>query len=243
MRVAIPARQTILQPPIDGMRGSAYKDGLSGTNPGRPFLPAFGRLDRTPELHAIGNAMMQEVRSAAAGRKKSAIAAVGSGGLSAAGLAAAYQHYESAVQLVQGGKYEKALAAFEKLLASAPPQLVERCNMYISTCRRQLAQSQLSFLTPEEHYDYAVSQLNTGYYEEAREHFNRILGDHPEADYALYGLALLDSITGRSQDCLRNLARAIELNPKNRLQARADNDFQSMVDDPRFTELLYPEIP
>ena len=55
--------------------------------------------------------------------------------------------------------------------------------------------------------------------------------------------ALLDSITGRTQDCLGNLARAIKLNPRNRLQARADNDFQSMVDDPRFTELLYPEIP
>jgi hypothetical protein len=53
----------------------------------------------------------------------------------------------------------------------------------------------------------------------------------------------LDAITGRTQDCLANLGRAIELNPKNRLQARADNDFQSMADDPRFTELLYPEIP
>jgi tetratricopeptide (TPR) repeat protein len=182
--------------------------------------------------------MTQEVRSAAAGRKKTpANAAVH------AANTAAFQHYEAAVQLVQSGKYEKAVAAFEKLLSTAPPQLVERCNMYVTTCKRQLAQSELSFLTPEEHYDYAISQLNTGYYEEAREHFNRILNDHPEADYALYGLALLDSITGHSQDCLRNLARAIELNPKNRLQARADNDFQSMVDDPRFTELLYPEVP
>jgi tetratricopeptide (TPR) repeat protein len=185
--------------------------------------------------------MMQDVKSAAAGRKKNSSAA-GSGG-SHAGSGAAYQQYESAVQLVQGGKYEKAIAAFEKLLQSAPLPLVERCNMYISTCRRQLAQAQLSFPTPEEHYDYAISQLNTGYYEEARDHFNRILEEHPDADYALYGLALLDSITGHTQDCLRNLARAIELNPKNRLQARADNDFQSMVDDPRFTELLYPEVP
>ena len=102
---------------------------------------------------------------------------------------------------------------------------------------------QLTFLTPEEHYDYAISQLNTGYYEEAREQFNSILAAHPDADYAFYGLAVLDAITGRTQDCLANLARAIELNPRNRLQARVDNDFQSMVDDPRFTELLYPEIP
>ena len=50
-------------------------------------------------------------------------------------------------------------------------------------------------------------------------------------------------MTGRTQDCLRNLGQAIELNPKNRLQARVDNDFQNMADDPRFTELLYPEVP
>ena len=115
--------------------------------------------------------------------------------------------------------------------------------MYISACRRQLEKAGLSFLTPEEHYDYAISQLNTGYYEEAREQFNGILNAHPDADYAFYGLAVLGAITGHVQDCLYNLARAIELNPKNRLQARVDNDFQNMVDDPRFTELLYPEVP
>jgi hypothetical protein len=53
----------------------------------------------------------------------------------------------------------------------------------------------------------------------------------------------LDAITGQAQGCLKSLAKAIELNPRNRLQARADNDFQSMADDPRFTELLYPEVP
>jgi hypothetical protein len=56
-------------------------------------------------------------------------------------------------------------------------------------------------------------------------------------------MAVLDAITGQPQDCLQNLARAIELNPRNRLQARVDNDFQNIVDDPRFTELLYPEVP
>ena len=186
---------------------------------------------------------MQEARSAASGRKKTPPQAAKSGGRSTTGIGPAFQHYQSAVQLLQQGKFEKALAAFEKLLVTAPPEIKERCHMYVCTCQRQLDQSRLTFLTPEEHYDYAVSQLNTGYYEEAREQFNNILAAYPRADYAFYGLSLLDSITGRTQDCLKNLARAIELNPKNRLQARADNDFQSMVDDPRFTELLYPEIP
>jgi tetratricopeptide (TPR) repeat protein len=187
--------------------------------------------------------MMHEARSAAPSRKKTPLPAAKSSGHSTTGTGPAFQHYQAAVQLLQQGKYEKALAAFEKLLPVAPPEIKERCQMYVSTCQRQLARPSLAFATPEEHYDYAVSQLNTGYYEEAREQFNLILAKCPDSDYTFYGLALLDSITGRTQDCLGNLARAIELNPRNRLQARVDNDFQSMVDDPRFTELLYPENP
>lgn len=155
----------------------------------------------------------------------------------------AFQQLQAAILQLQQGKFDKALAAFEKLLASAPSEFTERCRMYISICQRQLDKPARTFSTPEEHYDYAVSLLNTGYYEEAREEFNSILTGHPEADYAYYGLALVDSLTGHVQDCLGHLARAIELNPRTRLQARVDNDFQNMADDPRFTELLYPEVP
>ena len=34
---------------------------------------------------------------------------------------------------------------------------------------------------------------------------------------------------------------AIRLNPTLRFQARNDSDFQNLSEDPRFTELLYPE--
>jgi len=185
--------------------------------------------------------MMQEARPAAPSRKKTQ--AGKADGRAHTGMEPIFQHYQAAVLMLQQGKYEKALAALEKLLPEAPVELQDRCRVYITTCRRQMEKKALSFETPEEHYDYAISLLNTGYYEEAREQFNEILTGNPSADYALYGLAVLEAITGHAQDCLANLARAIELNPKNRLQARADNDFQSMADDPRFTELLYPEIP
>lgn len=192
------------------------------------------------EIIVPGTSMMEDARTAAAGRKKPTTIA----GKSATSLSSnpAFQQYQSAVQLLQQGKYDKALAAFEKLLPSAPPEILERAKMYIVTCQRQIERTSLAFQTPEERYDYAVSQLNQGYFEEAREQLNGVIVDNPQADYAFYGLAVLDSITGHPQDCLDNLGRAIDLNPKNRLQARSDNDFQSMVDDPRFTELLYPEI-
>lgn len=191
----------------------------------------------------MANLMTQEARTAANSRKKSPPAAAKSGSHSSTASAQVFQQYQSAVQLVQQGKFEKALAAFDKLLSAAPPEIVERCRMYIVTCKRQLESRGLAFQTPEERYDYAVSRLNEGYFDEATEQFQSILDQYPAADYAYYGLALIDSVTGRIQGCLDNLSKAIALNPKNRLQARVDNDFQNMVDDPRFTELLYPEIP
>lgn len=185
---------------------------------------------------------MQEAKSTTSSRKKTVPALEGKR-RSQSDSGPAYTQYNAAVHLVQQGKFDKALAAFEKLLPGAPGPIAERCRMYMTTCRRQLERPSLTFATPEERCDYAVSQLNQGLFEEAREHFTAIVQGHPTADFAYYGLAVLDSITGRSQDCLQNLGRAIELNAKNRLQARSDNDFLNMLDDPRFTELLYPEMP
>ena len=194
-------------------------------------------------MNVTSESMTPEARTAAASRKKTPPPAAKPGSHSTTATGPVSQQYQAAVQLVQQGKFERAIAAFEKLLPNAPAEIVERSRMYITTCQKQLDKHGLAFLTPEERYDYAVSQLNSGDFDEATDQLKGILTDHPTADFAYYGLAVLYSITGRTQDCLDSLSKAIEINQKNRLQARSDNDFQSMVDDPRFTELLYPEIP
>jgi hypothetical protein len=55
-------------------------------------------------------------------------------------------------------------------------------------------------------------------------------------------MALLSSMTGQAEEALDHLGRAIAINPAARIQARSDPDFVDMADDPRFTELLYPEL-
>ncbi|MGC2300111.1 MAG: tetratricopeptide repeat protein [Acidobacteriaceae bacterium] len=152
------------------------------------------------------------------------------------------QDYQNALQLMQQGKFEKARAAFEKIVKDAPPEILERSRVYLTVCERNCVESSLSFKTPGEQYDYAVSLLNTGSYEEARDQFESILAAAPQADFAHYGMALLSSMTGQAEEALEHLGRAIEINPSNRIQARSDPDFVDMADDPRFTELLYPEI-
>ena len=158
------------------------------------------------------------------------------------GRAAALASYEAALHLMQNGKYDLAHAAFNQMLLASPVELADRIRMYINACLLQVAKGSTSFTSHEEQYDYAISLLNDGNYEDARDHFKQILAARPSADYAFYGLAVLSSMTGDSHECLEHLTEAIRHNPRNRIQARADSDFQDMADDPRFTELLYPEV-
>jgi tetratricopeptide (TPR) repeat protein len=152
------------------------------------------------------------------------------------------QDYQNALQLIQDGKYDKARVLLDKLLPDAPPEIAERARVYLAVCVRNSRPAELAFKTPEERYDYAVSLLNAGSFEDARDQFEAILADSPRADFAHYGMALLSSMTGQAEEALDHLGRAIEINPAARIQARSDPDFIDMADDPRFTELLYPEM-
>jgi tetratricopeptide (TPR) repeat protein len=154
----------------------------------------------------------------------------------------ALREYQTGLQWMHEGKYDKARQVFEKLSQDAPVEILERARMYLAACQRRGQQSGPSFDSPEEQHDYAISLLNAGFYEEARDQFWGILITNPGADYAYYGLAILESMTGLADSCLKHLAKAIELSPRNRIQARKDSDFKAMADDPRFTQLLYPEI-
>ena len=149
--------------------------------------------------------------------------------------------YEAALSLLHQGKFPKAKESFIKMLDTAPPDIAERIRMNVNLCLQQVSKGSTTFQSHEEQYDCAISLMNNGHYEPAREHFREIQAKHPEATYVYYGLAVLASMTGESSQCLSHLAEAIRHDPRHRIQARADSDFQNMADDPRFTELLYPE--
>lgn len=157
------------------------------------------------------------------------------------GFAQAVQNYEAGLKAMQERKFDKAKPLLEKAVASAPKELADRARLHLNTCNQQLANSTTTFKTADEHFDYAVSLMNVGQYEQSRTHMEKILKQNAKADFALYGLAVLDCLTGQVESSLKNLSEAIRLNPQNRFQARNDSDFQNMADDPRFTELLYPE--
>ncbi len=153
----------------------------------------------------------------------------------------AVQNYQAGLKAMQERKFDRAKGLLQKVVDGPSRELADRAAVHLNTCNQQLARSTTSFKTLEEHYDYAVALTNQGNYEDARSHLEKILKQNSKADYAVYGLAVLDCLQGRVEDALRHLDEAIRLNPAHRIQARNDTDFQNLADDPRFTELLYPE--
>jgi tetratricopeptide (TPR) repeat protein len=153
----------------------------------------------------------------------------------------AVQNYESGLRAMQEHKFDKAKGFFQKVLAGPHKELADRANVHLSACNQQLERVTAQFKSAEEHYDYAVSLMNVGDYVGAREHLDKLSKQAPKADFVAYGLAALDCLTGHVEDSLRHLDEAIHINPSLRFQARNDSDFQNLAEDPRFTEMLYPD--
>jgi tetratricopeptide (TPR) repeat protein len=154
----------------------------------------------------------------------------------------ALQSYEAGLRAMQEHKFDKAKPHFVKVVSSSIRELTDRASVHLNTCNQHLERSTATqFKSTEEHYDYAVSLMNVGDYVTAREHLDKLQKQAPKADYVVYGLAALDCLTGHVEDALRRLDESLRLNPQLRYQARNDSDFQNLAEDPRFTELLYPD--
>ncbi len=153
----------------------------------------------------------------------------------------AVHYYEQALKAMQGQKFDKAKPLLQKVMETGSRELVERASLHLNICNQKMGKVLNTFKTPEEHYDYAVSLMNMGDYIAARENFEKLLKQQPARDFIAYGMAVLECLTGHPAEALQYLSEAIRLNRNNRFQARNDSDFRNLSDDPRFTELLYPE--
>src|ERR1035437_10204393 len=153
----------------------------------------------------------------------------------------AVQNYEAGLKALEAHKYDRAKACFEKVVGGPSPELADRAAVHLNSCNQRMSHVVNTFKTPEEQFDYAVSLMNMGDYVGARENFEALTRNCPKLDFVWYGMATLNCLTGHFPEAISSLQQAIRLNPANRYQARNDGDFKNLADDPRFTELLYPD--
>ncbi len=152
------------------------------------------------------------------------------------------KQYEEAVRHFNQQKFHKAKQYLEKVIAGPGKELADRAQMHLRVCEQRISRLPgPSLRTPEDHYQAGVAMMNLGRWDEAREHLLKARKLAPKADYVFYAMAALDCLTGEAESAMENLKVAIALRPENRYHARNDEDFAFLQEDPRFTELLYPE--
>jgi tetratricopeptide (TPR) repeat protein len=150
--------------------------------------------------------------------------------------------YEEALQNFQQQRYAKAKPLFEKVITGPNKEFADRARTHLRIAEQRLQRAESPTpRSPEEHYQHGVAMMNMGRWDEAREHLLRARKLAPKADYIIYAMAALDCLTGEAESAMENLKMAIQLRPENRYHARNDEDFAFLQEDPRFTELLYPD--
>jgi len=150
--------------------------------------------------------------------------------------------YDEALALFHQQKFSRAKQELERVLEGPSKELADRARMHLKIAEQRMnPQQEQNPRTAEEHYQRGVAMMNIGRWDDARESLDKARKTAPRADHIHYALAALDCLTGEADSALASLKVAIQLRPENRYHARNDEDFAFLQEDPRFTELLYPE--
>ncbi|MDE3165603.1 MAG: hypothetical protein KGN36_07350 [Acidobacteriota bacterium] len=149
--------------------------------------------------------------------------------------------FESAMKFFHARRFQEAHDLFQRVLEGPECDVANRAGLHAAMCERRLTRETVHLSSPEDQYNYGVALLNARKVEEARACLETALAAAPDADHIHYALALAKALKGDLPGACDHLRRAIELEPRNRMQARQDADFSFVANQPAFQALLYPE--
>ncbi|MGI8782272.1 MAG: tetratricopeptide repeat protein [Acidobacteriota bacterium] len=158
----------------------------------------------------------------------------------------AHDILEEGINALYGKDYKKARKLFEKVLSDFPSDLEvsDRARNYVKIVAgrdtKTLRESKPERV--EDLVDAGVLYHNQQNYEKAIEYFNSALRKQPNADYIFFALASTYCRMGDADSAVRHLRRAVELEPRNRILARNDPDFEPLRSNPEYTNLLGADI-
>jgi tetratricopeptide (TPR) repeat protein len=149
--------------------------------------------------------------------------------------------FAAAIKTFTAGKFQAAQALFEEAAQGPDLGVVESGRMYARMCEQRLNKPQVELRTAEEHYNFAVSQLNQARWDVAARHLEKALEGEPRAAHLHYAQAVARGRLGQTEEARRHLELALELDPHTRMLARTDPDFQPLLDQAALRAMIYPE--
>jgi tetratricopeptide (TPR) repeat protein len=169
-----------------------------------------------------------KARPAARPAAKAAPRAIRAGVAPAAPIDPAVELYETALRALFAQRWTEAARLFRRVLSDrdgAEADLQERALQQLHICEDKLAGTRGAAV--EDPFLLAVVRKNAGDYEEALQLCTR--GGRQSKDERFADLAAsIHALRDESEDAARFLGLAIELNPKNRVHAFHDPDFQAL---------------
>jgi tetratricopeptide (TPR) repeat protein len=135
--------------------------------------------------------------------------------------------FEKGLKALHQNKWQEASRFFEKILdETGESDLAQRSRRYLGVCRQNMAKAGAP---NEDPFLLAVYESNRGNYDEALALCSRG-GRQSKDERFAYLAASVYSLMGDLEKAGKFLALAIELNPKNRIHAYHDSDFEALRD-------------
>ena len=157
-----------------------------------------------------------------------------------ANLDKAIKDYEDALKLFAKKEFSKAATLFEAVIRDYPieREVGDRSRIYLTVCRARTATTTVKPKTAEDFYLHGVVASNEGRLEEAADFFDKMVQMDSRSDKGHYALAAVSSLRNDRPGAVASLSRAIEINPRNKVQALNDTDFDPLREDAEFMALL-----
>ncbi len=148
---------------------------------------------------------------------------------------AAIGDFSKALELVHGHKWQQAAKLLEKVIAETEEvRISDRARQYLEICRLRLDKDKTQDSDP---YLHAVFEKNRGNLEGALKLCKKHGAADKEERYA-YLMASIRALSGAEDEALELLKTAIRLDPKNRVHAYHDPDFEALQGRDEFAQLI-----
>lgn len=150
------------------------------------------------------------------------------------------QLFDEAIRAFHAREFARAKPLFEAAAQGASREMAHSARLHVRMCEHRLRNAPPVLESAEELYNFAVALINRGEFAAAEGYLLRALEQAANADHLHYAMALCRGRQGDIEGAHRHLKRAIDLEPRNRTQARADADFGDLVRRPEISALLFP---
>ena len=149
--------------------------------------------------------------------------------------------YQKGLKALQRRNYETAATAFRQVLEQFPEEreLHERAQLYVNVCERESGSTAKAPRTVDERVLAATLAVNRRDPDEALALLRNAASSHPSDDRLHYLLALAHALRDDADTAAKHLAKAIALNPDNRVQARREPDFDAVRTTKPFRDAMY----